>query len=427
VQVAITTVGCKLNQADSDWIRFCLERSGHSVVDGPTADAHIINTCTVTSRADHDSRRLARRARRESPAALVVVVGCLAETDAEALAAMPEVDWVVAKEDLPLLCHALSEGQAPVPSGGAAPGPLAPRPTIPSRARPQLIVQDGCDRRCAYCKVPLARGPQRSLPVAQVVEQARALAERGANEIVVVACNLGAYGEDLRPRRSLADLLSRLLDEPLPRLRLTSVEPDTLTPDLVRIVASAGERICPHVHIPVQSGSPDVLRAMGRAPDLERVEEAVADLRQARGLVGVGLDLLVGYPTGDEHEFEATAALVERLRPSRLHVFSFSPRQGTPAYALGDPVGGLEKKRRVRKLLELGEPMTAEFLCAHVGERVDVVIDRVDADGSVQGVTATYARARVRSTGACSGALVTARAASVEGGVLMCNSEGDGT
>jgi len=428
VRVVITTVGCKLNQADSDWIRFCLEQSGHEVVDGAPADARIINTCTVTSRADHDSRRLARRARRESPGALVVVVGCLAETDAEALAAMPEVDWVVAKEDVPRLGHALAEGRRPAPSEQPLPGRLSPRPTIPSRARPRLIVQDGCDRRCAYCKVPLARGPQRSLPRQQAIEQARALAQRGANEIVVVGCNLGAYGEDLRPRTTLADLLSALLDEPLPRLRLTSIEPDTLRSELVRIVASAGERICPHLHIPLQSGSPEVLRAMRRPTDLEPVTEVVAEARQARGLVGIGLDLLVGYPTEGEEEFVQTVALVERLRPSRLHVFSYSPRAGTAAHALGDPVPGLEKRRRVRELLTLGEPMTAAFLSAHVGERVEVVVDRVDADGHVEGVTGTYARARVcGADGARPGGLVGASVVEVEGSVLVGKSTRVGT
>ncbi len=391
LRIAYTTIGCKLNQADTDGLRHALERWGHPTCDDPQAcDAHIINTCTVTARADRDCRKAIRRAKRYAPSALIVVVGCLAETDEPALRAMPEVDWVVRRGRLDGLAAALESGEEPRGDGGV--GPLAPRPLPSGRARAQLVIQDGCDRFCSYCKVPLARGRQRSLPLADVVAGCRALAEEGYREIVLVGCNLGAWGED-SGEGTLGGLVGRLLAEDLPRLRLSSIEPDSLTDELTAALLAAGERVCPALHIAQQSGSPAVLHAMGRSPDVEGLERRLATLRAAMPLYGVGYDLLVGFPDEGPEAFEETVVLVEATRPSNLHVFPYSPREGAAAWERGDPIPAAEKKRRVARLIALGDRLRAEILEGHVGRRVEVVVDRLEA-GGFSGLTGEYLRAR---------------------------------
>jgi threonylcarbamoyladenosine tRNA methylthiotransferase MtaB len=389
VNVAFTTIGCKLNQADTDALRHTFEQQGHRITLDPTAaDAHIVNTCTVTGRADRDCRKAIRRARRAAPDALIVVVGCLAQTDEDRLRAMPEVDWVVHRGAFEALPAALQRGTTPP----AVAGPLGSleRRSVGDRARAQLVIQDGCERMCTYCKVPLARGPQRSLPADDVERACAELAAEGYPEIVLVGCNLGAWGEG-SGEGSLAGLLTRLLRADLPRLRLSSVEPDTLTDELAEVIAGSHGRICPHLHIAQQSGSPIVLEAMGRGTDVASLERRIARLRDADPLFGIGFDLLVGFPAEDEPAFVETVRLVERTRPANLHVFPFSPREGTPAMALGDPVSPPEKKRRVRTVIDLGEALRGEWQGAHLGRCLRVVVDRSDG-GRVSGIAETYAR-----------------------------------
>lgn len=416
-RVTILTVGCKLNQADTEALRAALESAGHDVsIDQAAAEVCIVNTCTVTAEADRDSRRLLRRLRRENPSALVIAVGCYAETDARALEALAEVDWALGRAELTDLPFALLMGRRP----GADPphaGVLAPRPAHTEHARARLVIQDGCDRFCTYCKVPLARGRERSLPAEDVLRSLRELAERAYAEIVLVGCNVGAWGRTLPGRPGLASLLRDAAKLGLPRLRLGSIEPEYLTDDLVEVVASSRGRICPHLHVPLQSGSPAVLRAMGRSDELDELSRRVEALRSRVGLLALGLDVLVGFPTEGEEDFEATLECVRRLRPSRLHVFPYSPRPGTEAVALGDPVPRAEKKRRVHALLEIGKALEREFLEEHVGREAGVAIERRDGRGTARGTTETYVQAEV--AGAPELALVAARVTGVREGVLV--------
>lgn len=414
LRVALTTIGCKLNQADSDHLRRLLQKEGHvAVEDAHGCDVHVINTCTVTSRADRDCRKAIRRARRAAPGALVVVVGCLAETAEAALRAMPDVDWVVHRGAWDALAGALRLGVEP--RGVDESTRFMPREVGSARARAQLVVQDGCDRHCAYCKVPLARGSQRSLVACQVIRECQALAARGYREVVLVGCNLGAWGEDTG-EGTLAGLLGQLLDHDLPRLRLSSIEPDSVTDELVGVLRKGAERICPALHIAQQSGSPEVLEGMGRTPDVAGLEAHIERLRQAVPHYGIGYDLLAGFPGEGPEEFEETVAFVERTRPSNLHVFPYSPREGTAAWALGDPIPAAEKRRRVRYLIELGQRLRAEALRSHLGVPAEVVVDRVQP-GSFSGLTGTYLRARGRGR-ACVGDLVTLRPTQILDGEL---------
>ncbi len=382
-RIAIATVGCKLNQAETECLAAALTEAGHRVVEwSAPADVFIVNTCTVTAKADGDSRARLRQARRRSPEALVIVLGCYAETDADALEDLPDVDWVVRRAELHDLPAALAENRRP--EGAAAPeGWMPPRPTLSNRTRVRLILQDGCERFCSYCKVPFARGPERSVPVESALEELRRLAATGAPEIVLVGCNLGAYGRTLDRLASLAEFLRRALDLDLPRLRLGSIEPDLLTDELCATIADAGDRICPHLHIPLQSASASVLAAMGRDTDTGTLLERVEGLRARRGRFAVGLDLLVGFPCESEEDHASTLAFVREVRPSRLHVFPFSPREGTRAAALGDPVALVEKRRRAAELRALGESLATSFAREHLGQTVAVA---EGGEGFVPGV-----------------------------------------
>ncbi len=418
-RVALLTVGCKLNQADSESLRAALERAGHTVLtDEAAADVCIVNSCTVTAEADRDSRRLLRRLRRAHPSALVVAVGCYAETDAATLEGLEEVDWALARVELADLPQALLEGRRPSATP-TPPGLLPARPAHTAHARARLVLQDGCDRFCAYCKVPLARGRERSLPRDDALSALRALEGGGFAEVVLVGCNLGGWGRTLPGAPTLAALLREALTLDLPRLRLGSIEPDWLTDELCEVVASSGGRICPHLHIPLQSGSPAVLGAMGRGEAIEPLLERIADLRGRVGLLAVGLDLLVGFPTESEADFAATVEVVRRLEPSRLHVFPYSPRPGTAAVALGDPIARPEKKRRVHTLLDLGAELEARFLAAHVGRQVAFVVEGDQREGLIHGTTETYLRAETPWAGPGAPPLVRGVVTDVREGTLL--------
>lgn len=412
MRVAILTVGCKLNRSDSDALRAALSEAGHVLVEDPAdAEAAIVNTCTVTSEADRDDRQLLRRARRANPGALVVAVGCYAETDAALLESMPEVDWALRRDEVADLPEALREGRRP--RSRELPATLAPRRAESIRARPQLAIQDGCDCRCRYCKVSLARGPERSLPRADALRGLRELAEAGAGEVVVVGCNLGAWGRGLAGAESLSDLLREALTLPLPRIRLGSIEPRWLTEELCDLIADSGGRICPHLHVPVQSGSARILAEMGRPDDIEPLVERVARLRRRLGLLALGVDLLVGYPGETDDDFARTLELVERLAPTRIHAFPFSPRPGTVAAELPDSVPRAVKRERVGALVAESTERGARFLLAHLGEPVAMLVERRDGEWAL-GTTATYVAARA----ACSaepGAVVEGLAVATEG------------
>lgn len=382
-RVAIATLGCRVNQDESAALARRLEADGFTVVPYPgPADAVVVNTCTVTSGADADSRHAVRRAAAGAPGALVVVTGCYAQVAPHAAAVLPGVAYVVGHAAKGRIAELL---RAPRPAAPTVVRPPLPRtfdasamadgPTA-GRTRAFLKVQDGCDARCAFCIVPIARGRSRSLAPTDAVARLRALAAEGYREVTLTGIHLGDYGRDLDPPTDLVALLTALLDaDAVPRLRLSSLFPGHLSSVLVDLLAGASALV-PHVHLSLQSGDDGVLARMRRPYRRREVEAALERLVVRVPSVGLGADLIAGFPGETAAALEATASLVERYPFGYLHVFPYSPRPGTAAARGGGDLPGAEVRRRAARLRAIGAERRAAWHRRALGRTLEVLVER---------------------------------------------------
>jgi threonylcarbamoyladenosine tRNA methylthiotransferase MtaB len=363
-------------------------------------DLVLVNTCTVTARADQQARQTIRRLARQHPGAQLWVTGCYAQREPEAIASLPEVTRVFGnREKFSLAKMFASQDGNPLPQvqvqgfGHQEPFQAWQVSHFPGHTRAWLKVQDGCSHTCSYCIVPSVRGPGRSLPPEGVVSSLEALSAAGYQEVVLTGIDLGQYGQDLHPQTSLALLLQCLSQESRPfRLRLSSLEPQEITPELVEAL-SAFPHLCPHFHLPMQSGAPAVLNAMGRPYHPEHFRALVMELHRRFPTAALGLDLLVGFPGETAADFEATRTLVESLPVAYLHVFPFSPRPGTPAQTM-PRLPTKEVQRRAQVMRKTGQDKKAAFYQAHIGQVGEVLVEGPAAGrpGWLRGVSANYLR-----------------------------------
>jgi threonylcarbamoyladenosine tRNA methylthiotransferase MtaB len=390
LRVAFRTLGCRLNQVDTEGMKTALGASLPAEIVGwdEEADVYVLNSCTVTGKADQECRRLARQVKRRHPRCKVIVAGCYAQTQPEDLAALPEIDGVVgntAKDSIARWLPELLAGEGSVIRVDAFDRDLDfSAPVIDDfdgRSRAFVKVQDGCDLRCAYCLIWKARGPARSRPVDGVLEQLRVLAGRGFREVVLAGVHLGHYGRDRNGDPGLPGLLRRVVDAfPDLRVRLSSIHPDELDDALLGLLAGHPQ-LRPHLHISLQSGSDAVLERMNRPYRSVHARDAVARAVDRVPDMGLGADLIVGFPGESEDEFAATVAMVEDLPFSYLHVFRYSPRPGTAAAAM--PVVHPETvSERGRILRRLAGRKKEAFGRSLVGRSREAVVESVARDPS---------------------------------------------
>jgi threonylcarbamoyladenosine tRNA methylthiotransferase MtaB len=394
--VAFATLGCRVNQVDSHEIQAGLEARGWRTVPfGGAADVVVVNSCAVTSRAEFSDRQMIRRAGRGPGEPRVVVTGCWAEIDPVAVARERGVDLVVGRNDRARLPDLLESLFAPPALAGAAADAgdhLVPPPASGGRSRAFVKVQDGCQHRCAFCIVPRARGPSRSRPPGVVLDHVRALVARGHREVTLTGVDMGAYGVDLAPRTSLAALVRAAVEvRGLRWLRLSSVLPAYFTPELIEIVTGS-PAVAPHVHVPLQSGSPRVLKRMRRPYTVGMYHRLVERLAGAVPGLALGTDLIVGFPGETESEFEETLALVRALPFSYLHVFPYSDRPGTEAVHLDGHVQARAIADRGRRLRALGAARNLAFRRALVGTVQEALVleTRERGPGRLVGLTGNY-------------------------------------
>ena len=397
--VGFATLGCRLNQVESQEMRALVEQAGfRAVEEGEAAHVYVVNTCTVTSRADFSDRQAIRRITRANPDALVVVTGCLAQTDPEALARMPGVDLVLGNREkylLPELLGSIVKRDRPEVRVGliddAGEVPRAPIGRMGGRSRAFVKIQDGCQHRCAFCIVPAARGRSRSQEPKVLVEQIEALVEAGYGEITLTGVDIGHYGWDLLPRTSLASLVTQLTQVGgLRWLRLSSVLPAYFTPELIQAVTTLPV-VVPHLHLPLQSGSDRILRRMRRPYNTAMYRTLAERLAAAIPDLGLGTDVIVGHPGEEEADFEATMALVGELPLSYLHVFAYSDRNGTEAAKMSDRVAASAIRERSTRLRALGVEKGVAFRRRLLGRAVEVlVLEERRADGGLTGLTSNY-------------------------------------
>lgn len=404
-KAVFVTLGCKLNFAETASLRDELLRRGvRQAEDGERADICIVNTCSVTDVADHKCRQAIRRLTREHPGAFVVVTGCYAQLQPDHIAGFDGVDLVLGMEQKGDIVRYLEErlGRKVCPGTditacheAIAVPTREIRTFVPScscgdRTRYFLKVQDGCNYYCTYCTIPIARGRSRNAPVASLVRQAEEVAAAGGKEIVLTGVNIGDFGRSTG--ENFFDLV-RALDkvEGIERYRISSIEPNLLTDEIIDF-CSASRAFMPHFHIPLQSGSDDVLRLMRRRYDTELFARKVEKVRQAMPDAFIGVDVIVGTRGETEAFFEDACRFIEGLDISQLHVFSYSERPGTRALEIPHSVSPQEKHERSRRLLELSEHKRRAFYARYVGGCRPVLWEHARSGGTWHGFTDNYIR-----------------------------------
>ena len=400
--ISFATLGCKVNQYDSGAMAETLKQAGHRIV--PTAskaDVCIINTCAVTESTESQSRQLIRRVLREHPGCRIIVTGCYAQKSALALQALSERVSVIGnaeKKDIAAFVSSAEKHQASFPA--VADISLEKIFTTPActklfdRTRAFLKIQDGCNSHCTYCIVPSVRGPSRSLPAGEVKNRIVELKLAGYREIVLTGIHLGAFGLDAGPATSLASLLALLEDDGAltgMRLRLSSLEPTEFTPKLIDIIAGS-QLICPHFHIPLQSGDAGVLKKMGRHYSPAFFHGLVLRLAEAIPGLNIGIDVIAGFPGETDAAFENTAGLLHGLPAGYLHVFPYSRRSGTPAADFADQVPEQIKKKRALRLRQLSDEKRSRFYASHAGAILPVLVEknRHKKTGLLRGISRNY-------------------------------------
>jgi threonylcarbamoyladenosine tRNA methylthiotransferase MtaB len=409
LKVAIITVGCRANQADSDRLARSLDPAVVDLVDGRGEfDLAVINTCCVTTEAERDCRKLARRALRASPEAGVIVTGCaVSAIDGFGVDLGSGVELVGGGGDDP---RALVDRIHERASEMVGQRSTDPRPLLPAsaRTRPLLKVQDGCSHRCAYCVVPSARGPERSQPLEAVVDRAAQLAGEGYSEVVMTGVQLGAWGQDLPGQPRIAELVRAVAEQFAPgRVRLSSIEPWSVHQELLEVVAGH-RRVCAHLHLPLQSGDDRVLAAMGRGYRAADVLELVRRARELEADLAFGTDVICGFPGETNRQFENTLSVLGELEPSYLHVFPFSPRPGTPAAAMAKAVDRGAIKRRVKEAIALGDRASRRYRESQVGRTREVIVEARDSSGW-RGLTDNFVAVSIEAEELENGGLLKAR------------------
>ena len=402
MRVAIYTLGCKVNQYETQAMEQELLRRGHTLVPAETeADGYIVNTCSVTAISDKKSRQMIRRCHKLNPNAVVAACGCYVQTHPEVVAAL-DVDLLAGtgdrmafldlfeqavheKEPVRLLDDALRRREFEVlPAGGMA-----------ERTRAMLKVEDGCVNFCTYCIIPYARGAVRSLPADQAAEQAKGLARQGYRELVITGIELSTYGRDLPGRPDLASLIEAVCHAvPEMRVRLGSLEPRTVTENFCARLAAL-PNLCPHFHLSLQSGSDTVLARMKRKYTTQRFLESVRLLRAHFDRPALTTDLIVGFPGETEEEFQETLAFLQRCAFAQMHIFPYSRRQGTPAASMPGQLSNAEKASRAHRGAELAQAMERSWLTGWIGQTVPVLFEE-EKEGFWRGHTPQYIEVRVK-------------------------------
>ena len=397
MRVAIHTLGCKVNQYETQAMEALLKEHGHTLVpfEGD-ADAYVINTCTVTAVSDRKSRQMIRRARSHSPQAVVAVCGCYPQTHPEEAAALG-VDLLMGTNDrigfVRRLEALFSEKNGPIQNLDDAMKrrtfEILPSGGMEGRTRAMLKVEDGCVNFCTYCIIPYARGPIRSLPAAEAAAQAAKLADEGYKELVLTGIEISSWGRDLEGRPELMDLIEAVCAAaPDCRVRLGSLEPRTITEDFCRRGAAI-PNLCPHFHLSMQSGCDSVLKRMNRKYDTARYYESVRLLREYFDRPGITTDLIVGFPGETEEEFVQTLDFVKKCAFSAMHIFPYSRRTGTPAAAMAGQCSNAVKEERAHRAGEVARGLHQTWLESWVGQTLPVLFEE-EKDGLWRGHAPNY-------------------------------------
>lgn len=402
-KAAFFTLGCKVNFCETESLQALFEKKGYQISDfDDQAQVYIINTCTVTAHSDHKSRKAIRRARRLSPEAIIVVTGCYAQGEPEQIRQMGAADLIIGNQDrynLPDLVESMQRGAVLdlVTSHRAGKGfEILPPAGRRGRTRGFLKIQEGCNQQCSYCVVPRVRGPLRSMSLSDAILRAEALIQSGCKEIVLTGVHLGLYGTDL-DNVSLAALLSELEKIPgLLRLRLSSLEPSDINSELVEKITDS-KLICPHLHIPLQSGDGEVLRLMNRPYEPIEYLYLAKWLKQVIPGLALSTDVIVGFPGETDSHHRRSMKLISDIGFSGLHVFKYSMRPRTAAVNFPGHLSNKIKDVRSREMIKLGEQMASDYRRKLIGTIQPVLVEKVIPHSYGEGFTPQYVRVRINT------------------------------
>lgn len=382
MKIAVLTLGCKTNQAESMNMEHALNNAGHQIVEMlEKPDICIINTCTVTSKADYQSRQLINRALKNN--AKVIVTGCYAELNNEQIKNIDNNIEVIRNNNKSNIINMIPNEYS---SGNINFSKYA-------RHRPAVKVQDGCNYSCSYCAIPMARGRSRSIPIDRVISEIKFYESLGYKEIVLTGIHLGTYGLDLKPKKSLSMLLDNILKNTnIPRIRISSLEIKEIDDKFLELLTE--ERICKHLHIPLQSGDDNILKLMNRTYSTKDFLSGIERIIKKVPEISIGTDVIVGFPCEGELEFENTKKLIESIPFSYLHVFPYSPRPRTKAVTFSGQVAGAVKKERVTILREIGMAKKEDYIEKNIGKSLDIIVEDRCEDGVI-GTAGNYIKVLV--------------------------------
>jgi len=400
-KAAFYTLGCKVNQYETEAMAGLFEKEGYRVVDfSDRADVYVINTCTVTNLSDRKSRQMIRRARSLNRDAVIVALGCYAQTAPDEVAGIEGVNLVLGTGERGRIFEYLKEIGQPSDKVNAVGNIMEARKfeelgisACKGRTRAFLKIQEGCSQFCAYCIIPYARGPIRSRLAEDVLKEVKSLAQSGFKEIVLTGIHLASYGKDLK-NTSLTDIIRKVHEvDGIERIRLGSIEPSTVNRDFIGAVKGL-EKICPHFHISLQSGCDETLKRMNRKYTTEDYIKAVGLIRENIRDVALTTDVMVGFPGETDEEFEETCSFLKRVSFARLHVFKYSPRKGTPAASFTGQIPPEKKDERSGRLLELARRLTLDFNAGYTGRVMPVLYEQEEKSrsGFMEGLTPNYIR-----------------------------------
>lgn len=399
---SILTLGCKVNQYESEAMSELFEKEGYTQVENEDySDVYIVNTCTVTNLSDRKSRQFIRRAKRQNPNSIVAVVGCYSQVSPDEVKNIEGVDVVIGTTDRNRIVNLVEEAKSGTKINIVRDlknvREFANTTNFDSnnRTRAYMKVQDGCNRFCTYCIIPYARGPIRSRDIEDAVDEAEVLADSGFKEIILTGIHIGSFGKDKGDKR-LIDLIEQIAQvDGIERIRLSSVEPNIIDDDFMKR-AVATNKLCDHFHLSLQSGSNKVLKAMNRHYTREEYIKKTNIIKKYMPMAGLTTDIIVGFPGETEEDFEDSVSIVEEVGFSKIHVFKYSKRKNTPAAKMNNQVDGNIKKKRSEKLIKVGEIYSEKFKRLNMNIPKSVLFEE-QHDNEYYGYTTNYIRVKAKS------------------------------
>ncbi|WP_077367978.1 tRNA (N(6)-L-threonylcarbamoyladenosine(37)-C(2))-methylthiotransferase MtaB [Anaerosalibacter sp. Marseille-P3206] len=400
-KVAFYTLGCKVNQYETEAMEELFEKSGYKVVgEDEVADVYVINTCTVTNLGDRKSRQFIRRAKKLNIDSIIAVVGCYSQVAPDEIEKMEDVDVIIGtgdKKDIVKYCEEAKEQKKRInivkDFRELKVFEELKIEEIKSRTRAYMKIQEGCNQFCSYCIIPYARGPIRSRDFENIIDEAKRLSKAGFKEIILTGIHVASYGKDLKDI-GLLDVIEGINKvEGIERIRLSSMEPTLIDENFMKTVSSM-PKFCDHFHLSLQSGSDTILKKMNRKYTTKEYSEIVDLIRKYMPNAGITTDIIVGFPGEGESEFDETLDFVNKIRFSRIHVFKYSPRKGTPASKFKDQVHGSIKNERSEKLIKVGEKLMEDFNQQLLGKTLEVLFEEESKENPeyIEGYTTNYVR-----------------------------------